>query len=64
MMELQQKVYKKFKEGYSMTQIAKAFGISFQTVKRYIRHVRKNSGGIVADEVIWDDGEPLDADLS
>ena len=64
MMELQERVFKKYKEGYSMTQIAKAFGISPQTVKRYIRYVRKATGGLVADDVIWDDGQPLDADLS
>lgn len=55
MMELQEKVYRKFREGYSMTQVAKAFGISFQTVKRYIRHVRKASGGLLADDVEWTD---------
>lgn len=60
MMELQELVFKKFKEGYSMTQVAKAYGISFQTVKRYIRYVRKATGGMVSDDIIWDDGQPLD----
>lgn len=55
MMELQEKVFKKFREGYSMTQVGKAYGISQQTVKRYIRHVRKASGGMLADDVEWDE---------
>lgn len=62
-MELQEKVFRKFKEGYSMTQIAKAFGISFQTVKRYIRYYRKTTGGLLGDDVIWDDGTTLENDL-
>lgn len=64
MMELQEKVYKKHTEGYSMSQIAYAFGLSHQTVKRYVHHVRKGAGGIVADDIIWDDGTTLDTDLS
>jgi len=58
-MALQEKVYTKYREGYSMTQIAKAFRISPQAVKRYIRYVRKTSGGMLADDVVWDDGEVL-----